>query len=104
MNSAPIQVTIEIMDSDYRISCLEAEQEALLEAARYLNEKMVEIRDSGKVLSVERIAVMAALNISHELLRCREECADSDNTFNVRLQSLLDKVEMAISKTSRMEV
>ena len=59
---------INIMGREFRVACPEDEQKGLLEAVDYLNRKMHEIRDNGKVVGLERIAIMAALNIAHELL------------------------------------
>src|SRR6185503_20802520 len=62
---------INIMGREFRVACPENEQKGLLEAVDYLNHKMHEIRDNGKVVGLERIAIMAALNIAHELLSTR---------------------------------
>lgn len=59
---------ISIMGREFRVACSEQEEPGLLEAVDYLNRKMLEIRDAGKVIGLERIAIMAALNIAHELL------------------------------------
>ena len=59
---------IAIMGREFRVACPEEEQAGLLEAVDYLNKKMLEIRDGGKVIGLERIAIMAALNIAHEML------------------------------------
>ena len=59
---------ISIMGRDFRVACPENEQAGLLEAVDYLNRKMLEIRDAGKIIGLERIAIMAALNIAHEML------------------------------------
>lgn len=59
---------INVMGREFRVACPENEQKGLLEAVDYLNKKMNEIRDNGKVIGLERIAIMAALNIAHELL------------------------------------
>jgi cell division protein ZapA len=59
---------IAIMGREFRVACPEDEQAGLLEAVDYLNKKMLEIRDGGKVIGLERIAIMAALNIAHEML------------------------------------
>ena len=59
---------IAIMGREFRVACPEEEQAGLLEAVDYLNRKMLEIRDGGKVIGLERIAIMAALNIAHEML------------------------------------
>jgi cell division protein ZapA len=59
---------INVMGREFRVACPENEQKGLLEAVDYLNRKMQEIRDGGKIVGLERIAIMAALNIAHELL------------------------------------
>jgi cell division protein ZapA len=61
-----LQITI--MGREFRVACPEPDQAGLLEAVDYLNKKMLEIRDAGKIIGLERIAIMAALNIAHELL------------------------------------
>ena len=61
-------IDINILGREFRVACPEDEQETLLSAATYLDKKMREIRDQGKVIGVERIAVMAALNMAYELL------------------------------------
>lgn len=61
-------IDINILGREFRVACPEDEQESLLSAATYLDRKMREIRDQGKVIGVERIAVMAALNMAYELL------------------------------------
>jgi cell division protein ZapA len=62
---------VKILDRELRVACPEEERAELLDAVAYLDKKMREIRDGGKVISVERIAIMAALNIAHELLTTR---------------------------------
>ena len=62
---------ISIMGRTYKVSCADEEREALLRAVAFLDQKMTEIKSSGRVGSAERIAVMAALNIAHELLEAR---------------------------------
>lgn len=64
-----LQITI--MGREFRVACPEDEQAGLLEAVEYLDKKMTEVRDRGKVIGLERIAIMAALNIAHELLSTR---------------------------------
>jgi cell division protein ZapA len=62
---------INVMGREFRVACTPEEQKALLEAVDYLNRKMQEIKDQGKITGMERIAIMAALNISHEFLTTR---------------------------------
>jgi cell division protein ZapA len=70
--SADKSLDISIMGRTYKVNCADDERDALLEAVAYLDQKMNEIKTGGRVGSVERIAVMAALNIAHELLVARD--------------------------------
>lgn len=75
------------------------ERDDLLEAARYLNERMCEVRDcTSKLLSLEAVAVMAALNVSNELLRQRRLSSEADLLINRQVENLLQKVDAALSK------
>ena len=65
-------IKVQILGKEYPISCPEQEQHGLLVAARYLDDKMRQIRNTGRVIGTERIAVMAALNIAHELLQANK--------------------------------
>jgi cell division protein ZapA len=66
-----ITLDVSILGRDYRVACRESERAELLEAVQFVDRRMREIRDSGKINGAERIAVMAALNIAHELLRSK---------------------------------
>lgn len=68
MSGATKTLEIRILDRELRVACPDEERGELLDAVAYLDKKMREIRDAGKIVSVERIAIMAALNITHELL------------------------------------
>jgi len=85
---------INILGREFRVACPADEQEALLSAADYLDKKMREIREQGKVIGVERIAVMAALNIAYELLSSRQDKGFDITAIKRRMNSmeaLLDK-------------
>jgi len=69
------QVTVRILDRDYHVACPPEERESLLKAADYLSRQMADVRDSGRVVGIDRIAVMVALNLAHEFLQ-----ADGDRT------------------------
>ena len=68
MSSTIKTLDVKILDRELRIACPEEERAELLDAVAYLDKKMREIHETGKIASVERIALMAALNITHELL------------------------------------
>ncbi|WP_263080733.1 cell division protein ZapA [Endozoicomonas sp. Mp262] len=87
---------VKILDKEYRVNCPPDEREALIEAARYLNEKMRDIRAGGKVIGLERIAVMAALNISYELLQSRRQTNDDQSETHEHIEQLLGKLNRAL--------
>ena len=101
---APKAVSIRILDKEYRISCPEEEQDDLLASAEFLNGKMREIRDTGKVVGVDRIAVIAALNIAHELLEQRGRKQDVQQSIGARIRSLQEKIELALNKGNQLEL
>ena len=72
-----VQLDVSILGREYRIACAEEERDALLEAVAHLDARMRGIRDSGKVSGVDRIAVMAALNLANDLLKERKELASA---------------------------
>jgi cell division protein ZapA len=96
MMTDPSRVSVKILEKEYHVTCPAEERPALLDSAEYLNRKMREIRDSGKVIGLDRIAVMAALNIVNELLQAkgRDEGADSD--LAARLKAMRERVESAL--------
>lgn len=91
-------VTVQILDKEYSIICPPQERTNLVSAARYLDGKMREIRSSGKVIGADRIAVMAALNITHDLLH-RQDVPDVQASGSTREQvrDLLDRVDLALA-------
>jgi cell division protein ZapA len=91
--SEPKSLQVSIMGRDFRVACPDDEQAGLLEAVDYLNKKMLEIRDAGKVIGIERIAIMAALNIAHEMLTTKIgggfDLAEIKRRMN-RMETLID--------------
>jgi cell division protein ZapA len=78
MNQKSKTLDVTIMGRTYKVACSEEERNALLSAVAYLDRKMNEIKSAGRVASAERIAVMAALNIAHELLSSRNHASGFD--------------------------
>ena len=105
MSQNTISVAVHLAGNDYRFACLPAEREELLEAAHHLDRKMREIRDhSGKNLSLESIVMMAALNLSYELLRQQRQATETDVLLNNHLRDLLQKVDVTLSQVTSMEL
>jgi cell division protein ZapA len=93
-------VFVKILDKEYQVACPREERQALVESAQLLDERMKAIRGTGAVIGLERIAVMAALNLSHELLQAKtagnlggSAASQSD------LARLNEKLERVLSKT-----
>ncbi len=87
---------VSIMGREFRVSCTEDEQKDLLKAVDFLNSKMKEIRDTGKVIGVERIAIMAALNITHEYLSSRVAGAFDVGEFKRRMNRMQATIDQAM--------
>jgi cell division protein ZapA len=95
MKEAADGVVINIMGKEFMVACADDEREALLAAAAYLDHKLREVQTGGKVIGSERSAIMAALNISHELLELRHRgTLSEDATQKVRL--LRNKIDAAL--------
>ena len=89
-------VTVRILDKDYHIGCPAAERANLESAGRYLDAKMREIRDAGKVLGVERIAVLAALNISYEMLQAQPGNSGPERAPREQVSDLLARIDQEL--------
>ena len=94
MAKQPTTVEVKILDKDYLVACPEDQQQALIQAANHLDRKMREIRTSGKVFGTERIAVMAALNITHDLLH---QDSMSDASLAI-LRAMDEKLDHALDE------
>ena len=92
---------INVMGREFRVACPEDEQKGLLEAVEYLNKKMGEIRDNGKVIGLERIAIMAALNIAHELLATKVGGFDIAQ-LKRRMESMKTMLDQAMHDQSKL--
>ena len=93
---------VSIMGRDFRVACSEEEQAGLLEAVDYLNKKMAEIRDGGKVIGVERIAIMAALNIAHEFLTTKIGGAFDMAELKRRMNRMETVIDQAMSEQAKL--
>jgi cell division protein ZapA len=91
-------VSISLLDKEFSFNCPADAEAELLASGDLLNEKMREIRQSGKVLGLERIAVMAALNLAHELIQSRQ---DMNSGVEQRLRHLGSKIDTALQIQDR---
>ena len=104
MKSKVQPTVIKILDKEYRIACEPDEVDGLRSSAQYLNDQMRLIRDKGSVIGADRIAVMAALNITHELLHKTTDSETISDIVSKRIKSLREKVEVALNQTNQLEL
>ena len=99
MTDEPSRVSVKILEKEYHVTCPAEERAALVDSAEYLNRKMREIRDSGKVIGLDRIAVMAALNIVNELLQSRGHDEGVEIDLAARLKAMRERIESALTRS-----
>ncbi len=97
-------ITVHILGKEYRIACTPEEENALVKSAGYVDQKMKEIRGRGKAIGTDRIAVMAALNIAHELLQNEEQSGSDSNPLGSRIKEIQQKIETALNDTRQIEI
>jgi len=102
--AAPKPVLVRILDKEFLVSCPDEERDDLLASADFLNGKMRDIRDTGKIVGIDRIAVMAALNMAHELLEQRDRKQDLQQSIGARIRTLQEKIELALNKGNQLEL
>jgi cell division protein ZapA len=95
-------VKIVIMDKEFLVACSEEEQSVLLRSADYLNSKMKEVQRNGKVIGMDRITIMAALNMAHELLKQEDSSTNLDQSFASRLFTLQEKIDATVSRVQQV--
>lgn len=97
-------VSVRILEKEYQVSCPASERTALLDSAEILNARMREIRDSGKVVGLDRIAVMAALNMANELLSAKRKEEAIEDSLGSRIRVLSDRVESVLGNTQQLDL
>ena len=91
-------VTVRILEKEYQIACPAGEKANLVASAELLNSKMREIRDSGKVVGLDRVAVMAALNLADELLKIQGQDEKLRNIVGLRIKAMRDQLDSALGQ------
>ena len=103
MKQEQIPVTVRILDKEYRVACGPQEQEGLLESARLVDRRMREMRQSGRIIGADRIAVMAALNIAHELIQLRQHQGAGESADSGRLSVLQRRLAGALDTQRELD-
>lgn len=103
MKEETVPVTVKILEKDYRIACAPNHKQSLEDSAALLNDKMHEIRSSGKVIGSDRIAVMAALNLAHDLLQQQQHSAH-DSDLQKQLRKMREKIDEVVNESRQLEI
>jgi cell division protein ZapA len=98
------RVSVRLLDREYQVACPADQRSDLLDSAEYLDGKMREVRDSGKVVGLDRIAVISALNIANELINLRRNGSAVDSDVGTKLRALRERVESALEKGQQLEL
>ena len=98
------RVSVRLLDREYQVACPADERSDLLDSAEYLDAKMREVRDSGKVVGLDRIAVISALNIANELIKLRRYGSAVESDVGTKLRALRESVESALEKGQQLEL
>ena len=104
MTESQAQVSIRILDKEYQVACAASERTDLLDSAEVLNAKMREIRDSGRIVGLDRIAVMAALNMANDLLHAKERDKLLEGDLSDRLKDMSDRLESALGSSRPLDL
>jgi cell division protein ZapA len=94
-------VDVQIMGREFTVSCTDEERQGLMDAVTYLDKKMRDIRDSGKIVGAERIAIMAALNLSHEVLNTKSGDIDIGD-YKRRINAMQNQIDEVIADQNKL--
>ena len=104
MTDVTAQVSVRILDKEYQVACPASERTDLLDSAEVLNAKMLEIRDSGRIVGLDRIAVMAALNMANDLLHAQARDRVIEGDVSQRLKLISDRVESVLGGSQQLDL
>lgn len=104
MNEMYAHVTVRILEKEYHVACPANEKSALLASADLLNSKMREIRDAGKVVGLDRVAVMAALNLANELLETQGRGDELKDIVGLRIKSMRERLDDALGPAKQLSL
>jgi len=104
MSETTTSVQVKILEKEYQINCPTTDQEALMKSAHYLDENMRKIKERGNIHGGEKIAVIAALNITHDMLKKNRLINETRHINAQQIKELEDKVDLALEKSRQLEI
>lgn len=96
MSDTYAHISIRLLGKEYQVACPAEEKADLLASAELLNKKMQDIRNSGKVLGLDRVAVMAALNMANELIKRTDEDRQLKDIVDLRIKAMRERLDSAL--------
>ena len=97
-------LTVNILDREFRVNCPESEQKNLIDSASSLDQRMREIRETGRVIGVDRIAIMAALNLASELLSTEGSSTTVIDSVNKSVDRMQEKILQSLNETEELDL
>ena len=104
MTEDKAQVSVRILDKEYQVACPANERTNLLDSAEVLNRKMREIRDTGSIVGLDRIAVMAALNMASDLINANARDKELDGGISNRLKIISERVDNVLGSSQQLDL
>jgi len=104
MSEQSSAVQVKILDKEYQVNCPPSDQDALMKSAKYLDENMRKIKGRGNIHGAEKIAVMAALNITHDMLRKNRMINETRHVTAQQVKEIEDKLDSAIAASRQLEI
>ena len=104
MSEQSTAVQVKILDKEYQVNCPPADQEALLKSAKYLDENMRKIKERGNIHGAEKIAVMAALNITYDMLKKNRVINEARHATAEHVKDIEDKINLALAASRQLEI
>jgi len=97
-------ISVKISGKEYQISCPKEEQKSLISSAELLHNSMEKIRATGKIVGTDRIAVLAALNLAHDLITLQDDEGGVDNEMNQKILSMKEKVSAFLDEERKLNI
>lgn len=97
MNNSNEPVIVRILEREYRVMCAPEQRRELMESALFLDNQMREIRDSGRISSIDKIAVMSALNLAEEVLKLRKQLKEREEQVDLRVRQMAMDLDRSLS-------
>ena len=96
-------VSIDILDKSYQVACEPEQEQELQQAARDLDDQMRAIRSTGKVIGLERVAIMAALNLTHQVLLLQSG-VQLDDSQEDQIKGMTSRIDEALFQLRQFEI